>query len=111
MRRNDENSQLSQLLNRELTERFPNSDRTGCPDAEFLKRLARHQVPILEIDPWIDHLGSCGECFGKFNRLKEASRNRRRRVILYAATACIVLAVGGFPWKYLGKGPGLPWPA
>jgi len=109
-RQNDEARQFSQLLNRELAEGFPNPDRTGCPDAEFLKRVARHQVPISEIDPWIDHLGSCSECFGEFNRLKAAAGARRRRVILYAATACIVLASVGFLWRYLGGGPGLPPP-
>ena len=96
-----------QLLNRELAEGFPNPDRTGCPDAEFLQRVARHQVPISEIDPWIDHLGSCSECFGEFNRLKaDSGARRRRRVFLYAAAACIVLASVGFLWRYLGKGQG-----
>jgi hypothetical protein len=66
--------------------------------------VARHQVPISEIDPWIDHLGSCSECFGEFNRLKTASGARRRRVILYAATACIVLASAGMIWKQLSRG-------
>ena len=99
-----------QLLNRELAEGFPHPDRAGCPDSEFLQRVARHQVPISEIDPWIDHLGSCSECFGEFNRLKAASGARRRRVILYAATACIVLASVGFLWRYLGRGPGMPTP-
>ena len=109
-RQNDEDRQFSQLLNRELAEGFPNPDRTGCPDAGFLKRVARHQVPISEIDPWIDHLGSCSECFGEFDRLKAAAGARRRRVILYAATACIVLASVGFLWRYLGRGPGMPTP-
>jgi hypothetical protein len=107
-RQNDEDRRFSQLLNRELAEGFPNPDRVGCPDAELLQRVARHQVPISEIDPWIDHLGSCSECFGEFNRLKAASGTRRRRVILYAATACILLASVGFLWRYLGSGPGMP---
>jgi len=108
-RQDDEDRQFSQLLNRELAEGFPNPDRTGCPDAEFLTRVARHQVPISEIDPWIDHLGSCSECFGEFNRLKAYSGARRRqRVIWYAAAACIVLATVGFLWRYLGRGPGMP---
>jgi hypothetical protein len=110
-RQDDEDRQFSQLLNRELAEGFPNPDRTGCPDAEFLTRVARHQVPISEIDPWIDHLGSCSECFGEFNRLKaDSGARRRQRVILYAAAACIVLASVGFLWRYLGRGPGMPTP-
>jgi hypothetical protein len=109
-RQNDEDRQFSQLLNRELAEGFPNPDRAGCPDLGFLQRVARHQVPISEIDPWIDHLGSCSECFGEFNRLKADSGARRRRVILYAAAVCIVLASVGFLWRFLGRGPGIPTP-
>jgi hypothetical protein len=106
-RQNDEDRQFSQLLNRELAEGFPNPDRAGCPDAELRQRVARHQVPISEIDPWIDHLGSCSECFREFNRLKVASSARRRqRVILYAAAACIVLASAGLLWRQLGRGEG-----
>jgi len=104
-RRSDEDRQFSQLLNRELVEGFPNPDRIGCPDSELLQRLARHQVPITEIDPWIDHLGSCSECFGDFNRLKVAFRARRRhQFILYGALACIVLASAGLLWKQLNRG-------
>ena len=72
--------------------------------------MARHQVPISEIDPWIDHLGSCSECFGEFNRLKAASGARRRRVFLYAAAACVLLAGAGFLWRFFGRGPGIPRP-
>ena len=104
-RETDEDRQFSQLLSRELTEGFPNPNRAGCPDSEFLQRVARHQVPISEIDPWIDHLGSCSECFGEFNRLKVASSARRRqRFILYAAAACIVLASAGLLWRQLSRG-------
>jgi hypothetical protein len=111
-RQNEEDRQFSQLLNRELAEGFPNPDRTGCPDAEFLTLVARHQVPISEIDLWIDHLGSCSECFGEFNRLKtDSGARRRQRVILYAAAACIVLASVGFLWRYVGRGRGMPTPA
>ena len=107
-RRND--GQFSQLLERELEKGFPNPDRTGCPDAEFLKRVVRHQVPIPEIDPWIDHLGSCSECFGEFNRLKPRSGAHWRRVLLYAAAACIVLAGAGFLREYLGQRPKISSP-
>jgi hypothetical protein len=108
--RNDDERFLK-LLNGELAEGFPNPKRIGCPDSEFLQRLARHQVPISEFDPWTDHLGSCSECFGEFNRLKaDSGARRRQRVILYAAAACIVLASVGFLWRYLGRGPGMPTP-
>jgi hypothetical protein len=103
-RQNDDDRQFLKLLNRGLAEGFPNPNRVGCPDSEFLQRLARHQVPIAEFDPWIDHLSSCSECFGAFNRLKGASRARRQRFIVYGAIACIVLASVGFLGKRLSGG-------
>jgi hypothetical protein len=104
-RETDQDRQFSQLLSRELAEGFPNPKRTGCPDSEFLQRVARHQVPIPEIDLWIDHLGSCSECFGDFNRFRVASRTRgRRRFILYCAAACIVLTSIGLVWQQLSRG-------
>jgi len=109
-RQSDEDKQFSQLLNRELADGFPNPDRDGCPAPGFLQRVARHQVPISEIEPWIDHLGSCSECFKEVNRLKTAFSARRRRVISYAATACIVLASVGFLWRYLGRLPEMRTP-
>jgi hypothetical protein len=110
-RQSNEDRQFSQLLDRELAEGFPNPNRIGCPDLEFLQRVARHQVPISEIDPWIDHLGSCSECFADFNRLRVASRARRRqRLILYAAAACIVFASAGFLWRQLSSGRDMSTP-
>ncbi len=102
--RNDD-ERFFKLLNGELAEGFPNPKRIGCPNSEFLQRLARHQVPISEFDPWTDHLGSCSECFREFDRLKVASSARRRqRVILYAAAACIVLASAGLLWRQFSRG-------
>ena len=65
--------------------------------------MARHQIPIHEIDPWIDHLGSCSECFADFNRFKVTHGARRKRLILYVAAACLVLASAGFLWRQLSR--------
>ena len=72
--------------------------------------MARHHVPISEIDPWIDHLGSCSECFGDFNRLRVASKPQRRRFIVYAAAACILLASAGLIWRQLNGRRGTSTP-
>ena len=102
----NEDERFLKLLDRELAEGFPNPNRIGCPDSEFLHRLAHRQVPISEFDKWTDHLGSCSECFGEFNRLRVASAARRRqRVILWGAAACIVFALSGLLWKQLSRGP------
>lgn len=103
-RQSNEDRQFLKLLNRGLAEGFPNPNRIGCPDSGFLQRLARHQVPIAQFDPWIDHLSSCSECFGEFNRLKAASRARRQRFIVYGAVACIVLASVGLLGRRLSSG-------
>lgn len=74
-------------------------------DLEFVQRVARHQVLIAEIDPWIEHFGCCSECFADFNRLRAASRaHRRRRFVLYAAAACIALASVGLFWRQVIRG-------
>jgi hypothetical protein len=103
-RQKDENEQLLNLLDRELAEGFPNPNRIGCPDSEILQRLARHQIPIPEIDAWIDHLGSCSECFADFNRRRRTSRARWPRVILYGVAASIVFASAGLLWRQLSRG-------
>jgi hypothetical protein len=103
-RQKDEDGRFLKLLDRELAQEFPNPNRSGCPDPELLQRLVRHRIPIPEIDPWIDHLGSCSECFADFNRLKLASGARRQRFILYCAVACIVLASAGLLWRQLSRG-------
>jgi len=107
----DDDERFLKLLNGELAEGFPNPKRIGCPDSEFLQRLARHQVPISEFDPWTDHLGSCSECCREFDRLRAASRARRwQRVILYGAAACIILASAGLLWKQLNRGRDISTP-
>ena len=101
----DDEERFLKLLSGELAEGFPNPKRIDCPDSKFLQRLARHQVPISEFDPWTDHLGSCSECCREFDRLKAASKARRwQRVILYGAAACIILASAGLLWKQLNRG-------
>jgi hypothetical protein len=76
-----------------------NSSRVGCPDLEFLNRLAQHQIPIGEVDPWIDHLSSCSECFADFNRFRlSAISHRGGRLIWYGAVAFVVFVVAGLLW-------------
>jgi hypothetical protein len=100
---NEEEKRFMTLLNEELANEFPNPGRVGCPDSEFLKRLAKHQVPISEVDPWLAHLGSCSRCYENFNRLRFAIKEqRRRRLTLWGALACVVLASAGLLWMRAG---------
>ena len=87
------------FLDQGLVHRRSNSSRVGCPDLEFLKRLAQHQIPIREVDPWIDHLGSCGECSTDFNRLRLSAKKRRgQRLMLCGAVAFAVFVAVGLLW-------------
>jgi hypothetical protein len=91
------------FLDQALVHRCSNPGRVGCPDSEFLKRLAQHRIPIGEVDPWIDHLGSCGECFADFNRLRLLAKKRRdHRLMLYGAVACVLFVAAGLLWVRAG---------
>jgi len=99
----EEERRFMKFLDQGLVQRFSNSSRVGCPDLGFLKRLAQHRIPIREVDPWIDHLGSCGECFADFNRLKlSASKRHGHRLMLYGAVAFAVFVAAGLLWVRAG---------
>ena len=99
----EEERRFMKFLDQGLAQRCSNSSRVGCPDLEFLKRLAQHRIPIGEVDPWIDHLGSCGECFADFNRLRLSSKKRRsHRLMLYGAMALAVFVAAGLLWVRAG---------
>lgn len=59
-------------------------------------------MPLSEAEKWLDHLGSCGPCYADFKRFQETVEWRRRRVLL-AVTAGILLAVGVGGWALLHK--------
>lgn len=99
----EEERRFMKFLDQGLAQRCSNSSRVGCPDLEFLKRLAQHRIPIGEVDPWIDHLGSCGECFGDFNRLRLSSKRRRsHRLMLSGAMAFAVFVAAVLLWVRAG---------
>jgi hypothetical protein len=72
----------------------PNPERIGCPSREVLEALARRERPIS--DPAYDHLGECSPCYLEARALKEASDQRRRRVMTWATA--LMLAVGAIAW-------------
>lgn len=56
-----------------LESRESNPDRVGCPPAEFLRKLAGHQIAMEELRTWTRHLSICGECYREFESLKPKS--------------------------------------
>ena len=90
------------VLGRGLLKEFPNPERLGCPGSDVLKRIASHEMPLSEAEKWLDHLGSCSPCYADFKRLQEAHDSRRRRMLL-ATAAGILLAIAATGWALLHK--------
>ena len=87
------------ILRQGLATEFPNPKRIGCPGNALLKGIAQGKVSLTEAEPWLDHLGSCSPCFKEFNEFRRESAIHRRRVLVWAATAAVLLfAVGGWLW-------------
>src|SRR5713226_4354826 len=89
-------------LGRGLLKEFPNPERTGCPGAEVLKRIASRRMPLAEAEKWLDHLGACSPCYGDFSRFRKTYELRRNRTLL-AVAASILIAAGIAGWVLLQK--------
>jgi hypothetical protein len=96
---NAADKRLLDILRQGLAKEFPNPERIGCPGNALLKGIARGKVSLTEAEPWLDHLGSCSPCFQEFNEFRRQSAIQRRRMLLWVATAAVLLfAVGGWLW-------------
>ena len=87
------------LLTWGLSREFPNPGRVGCPDSAILRGIALRKLQLAEVEPWLEHLGSCSPCFQEFTELrKQAASQRRRTQAWLAAAAVLILAVAGWLW-------------
>ncbi len=90
---------MLEILRQGLATEFPNPERIGCPGSSLLKGIAKGKVSLTEVEPWLDHLGSCSPCFREFKEFRRQSAIQRRRVLTLVATAALLLfAVGGWLW-------------
>jgi len=90
---------LLEILRQGLATEFPNPERIGCPGGSLLKGIAQGKVSLTEVEPWLDHLGSCSPCFREFKEFRRQLAMQRRRVLTLVATAAVLLfAVGGWLW-------------
>lgn len=90
---------MLEILRQGLATEFPNPERIGCPGSTLLKGIAQGEVSLTEVEPWLDHLGSCSPCFREFKEFRRQSTTQRRRVLTLVATAALlVFAVGGWLW-------------
>jgi hypothetical protein len=79
-------------LGRGLLKEFPNPNRVGCPGAQVLRKIASREMPLLEAEKWLDHLGSCSPCYGDFLQFQTESRQRRTRLIFAIAASVLIVA-------------------
>ena len=82
----------------------PNHERQGCPDEKTLKDIAENRLPADH--PARLHLASCSPCFAEFRSFKgqfEAKRSSQRRILGWAIAACLLMAVGLFGVKIIGR--------
>jgi hypothetical protein len=89
-------------LGRGLLKEFPNPDRAGCPGSDVLRKIASHEMPLPEVEKWLDHLTSCSPCYGDFSRF-QAAHQRRRTQRLLAIAASILIAIGIAGWVLFQK--------
>ena len=89
-------------LGRGLLKEFPNPDRDGCPSSDVLKRIASHEMPLLEAEKWLDHLTSCSPCYCDYSQF-QAAHQRRRTQRLLAIAASILIATGIAGWVLFQK--------
>lgn len=73
---------------------FPNPERTGCPTADALVRMARSGA--LPDDEAREHLLSCSPCFIEFRELREEYSGARPAVAVKKAFAAAFSWVGAF---------------
>src|SRR5271166_3896541 len=96
---NTDEKRVLDLLTQGLSREFPNPQRVGCPGSAVLTGIAFRKLCLAEVEPWLEHLGSCSPCFQEFTELcKQATTRRRRTQAWLAAAAVLILAVAGWLW-------------
>ena len=96
---NKEEKRVLDLLTQGLSREFPNPQRVGCPDSAVLRGIAFRKLRLAEVEPWLEHLGSCSPCFQEFTELRKQATTRRRRTQAWLAVAAVLIfAVAGWLW-------------
>jgi hypothetical protein len=95
---NKEEKRVLDLLTHGLSREFPNPHRVGCPDTAVLTGIAFRTLRLAEVEPWLEHLGSCSPCFQEFTELRKKAASRRRRTAWLAVAAVLIFAVAGWLW-------------
>ena len=92
-----EEHEILELFSKSALNDYPNPERTGCPGANFLKRLATNRKSIPISDPRLSHVVHCSPCFREFTQFKNEPRNRSQRrnlmVVLGGIAALLIIGV------------------
>jgi len=59
-------------------------------------------MPLVEVERWLDHLGSCSPCYRDFTELRKVRQAHRRRT-LFAVAASILVAIGIAGWVLIQR--------
>ena len=88
------------LLRESALTEYPNPERYGCPDSEFLYRLATDRTSISLEDPRLDHVAHCSPCFRELSSFQQQAVDRRRRRVVapVGAAVAVVLLVVAATW-------------
>ncbi len=96
---NKEEKRVLELLTQGLSREFPNPQRVGCPGSAVLRGIAFRKLRLAEVEPWLEHLGSCSPCFHEFTELrKQAASQRHRTQVWLAAAAVLIVTVAAWLW-------------
>src|SRR5260370_35238764 len=87
-----EEKRILDALGRGLLREFPNPERIGCPSSEIVRGIARHRVPLVEAEPWLDHLTSCSPCYHDFSQFRDAYQFRRMTILFAIVASVLVIA-------------------
>ena len=94
-----EDQRLLDAGRRYFSTAFPNPDRVGCPGPQTLRDIAFRKADRAHQREFMVHMSRCSPCFNDLGRLREeAKRARRRRGLLVAATAVLVVGLALLGW-------------
>ena len=97
-----EEKRILDALGRGLLREYPNPERVGCPTSEIVRGIARHRVPLVEAEPWLDHLTSCSPCYRDFSEFRDVYQFRRM-TILFAIVASVLIVASVSGWVLVQK--------